>query len=190
MKVIETDLPGCVVLEPQVFGDDRGYFFESFNRDKLAAHGLTPSFVQGNVSRSARGVLRGLHYQWPKPQGKYVSVLEGEVWDVAVDIRRGSPTFGKWTAVVLSGENRRHFWIPEGFAHGFAVLSEYATFTYLCTETYDRDADAGVRWNDAQLAIDWPVAEPLLSEKDTRAPLLVDVPEARLPVYVPAKGAS
>ena len=116
MKVIETDLPGCLVIEPRVFSDDRGYFFESFNHDKLAAHGLQPAFVQGNVSSSTRGVLRGLHYQWPKPQGKYVSVVEGEVWDVAVDIRRGSPTFGRWTAVVLSAENKRHLWIPEGFA--------------------------------------------------------------------------
>src|SRR5690606_26316061 len=143
MKVIETALPGCLVIEPQVFGDARGQFFESFNNDKLAEYGLEPRFVQGNVSTSARGVLRGLHYQWPKPQGKYVSVLDGEVWDVAVDIRRGSPTFGKWEAVLLTAGNRRHFWIPEGFAHGLAVLSEKATFTYLCTETYERDAGAG-----------------------------------------------
>jgi dTDP-4-dehydrorhamnose 3,5-epimerase len=185
MKIIETDLPGCLVLEPQVFGDDRGFFYESFNRDKLRAHGLELSFAQGNVSRSARGVLRGLHYQWPKPQGKFVSVTEGEVWDVAVDIRRGSPTFGRWTAVVLSAENRRHIWIPEGFAHGFCVLSEAATFTYLCTETYDRDADAGIRWNDATLAIDWPLSEPSLSEKDARAPFLDEIAQERLPVYAP-----
>jgi len=183
MKVIQTDLPGCVVVEPQVFGDDRGFFYESFNTDKLAQHGLAPDFVQGNVSSSARGVLRGLHYQWPKPQGKYVSVLEGEVWDVAVDIRRGSPTFGKWAGVLLSAENRRHFWIPEGFAHGFVALSERAVFTYLCTATYDRDADAGIRWNDADLAIDWPVAEPLLSDKDARAPFLAEVAAERLPTF-------
>jgi dTDP-4-dehydrorhamnose 3,5-epimerase len=186
MKVIQTDLPGCVVIEPRVFGDDRGFFYESFNHDKLAEHGLpTPAFVQGNVSSSIRGVLRGLHYQWPNPQGKYVSVLEGEVWDVAVDIRRGSPTFGHWTAVVLSAENKRHLWIPEGFAHGFVTLSERAVFTYLCTATYDRQADAGIRWNDAQLAIDWPVSEPLLSGKDAEAPFLAEVPEERVPVYVP-----
>ncbi len=183
MKVIETDLPGCLVLEPQVFGDERGFFYESFNRDKLRVQGLDLTFSQGNVSRSSRGVLRGLHYQWPKPQGKFVSVVEGEVWDVAVDIRRGSPTFGKWTAVVLNAENKRHFWIPEGFAHGFCVLSEMATFTYLCTETYDREADAGIRWNDASLAVDWPIAEPSLSEKDAKAPFLADVGEERLPVY-------
>ncbi|MDR7098051.1 MULTISPECIES: dTDP-4-dehydrorhamnose 3,5-epimerase [Lysobacteraceae] len=183
MKVIETDLPGCVVVEPQVFGDARGYFFESFNSDKLAAHGLEPKFVQGNVSSSSQGVLRGLHYQWPNPQGKYVSVIEGEVWDVAVDIRRGSPTFGKWAAVVLNAENKRHFWIPEGFAHGFVVLSERAVFTYLCTATYDAKADAGIRWDDPALAIDWPVSDPQLSDKDSRAPLLADVAAERLPVY-------
>ncbi|GAA3932560.1 dTDP-4-dehydrorhamnose 3,5-epimerase [Luteimonas lutimaris] len=185
MRLVETGLPGCVVIEPRVFGDARGEFFESFNSDKLAAHGLVPNFVQGNVSTSTRGVLRGLHYQWPKAQGKYVSVLDGEVWDVAVDIRRGSPTFGKWEAVLLTAENRRHLWIPEGFAHGFAVLSEKATFNYLCTQTYDREADAGIRWNDPALAIDWPVAEPILSDKDTRAPLLAEVPADRLPVYTP-----
>jgi dTDP-4-dehydrorhamnose 3,5-epimerase len=183
MKVIESDLPGCLVLEPQVFGDERGFFYESFNQDKLAAHGLQPTFVQGNVSSSTRGVLRGLHYQWPKPQGKLVSVLEGEVWDIAVDIRRGSPTFGRWTGVVLSAGNKRHFWIPEGFAHGFVTLSERALFTYLCTATYDRTADAGIRWDDPALAIDWPVSAPLLSDKDARAPLLGDVPEDRLPVF-------
>lgn len=183
MKVIETELPGCVVIEPQVFGDSRGFFFESFNCDKLAAHGLSPAFVQGNVSASSQGVLRGLHYQWPKPQGKYVSVIEGEVWDVAVDIRRGSPTFGKWTAVVLSAENKRHFWIPEGFAHGFVVLSERAVFTYLCTATYDAKADAALRWDEPSFAIDWPVSNPQLSDKDARAPLLADVAEERLPVF-------
>lgn len=185
MKVIESDLPGCLILEPQVFADERGYFYESFNHDKLAPHGLHPTFVQGNVSSSGRGVLRGLHYQWPKPQGKLVSVVEGEVWDVAVDIRRGSPAFGRWTAVVLSADNRRHFWIPEGFAHGFVALSERAVFTYLCTASYDRNADAGIRWNDAQLAIDWPVSAPSLSDKDAKASFLADVAEDRLPVFVP-----
>lgn len=185
MKVLPTDLPGCVVLEPRVFGDARGWFYESFNRDALAAHGLPCDFAQGNVSCSSRGVLRGLHYQWPNPQGKYVSVLEGEVWDVAVDIRRGSPQFGRWTAVLLNAENRRHFWIPEGFAHGFVALSERAVFTYLCSRVYDRDADAGIRWNDAALAIDWPVAAPSLSDKDANAPFLADVPADRLPLHAP-----
>ena len=183
MKVVATDLPGCLVLEPRVFEDDRGWFYESFNVDELRAHGLRPVFAQGNVSSSRAGVLRGLHYQWPKPQGKYVTVLEGEVWDVAVDIRRGSPTFGRWTAVVLSAENRRHFWIPEGFAHGFVALSERAVFSYLCTATYDREADAAIRWDDPDLAIDWPVAHPVLSAKDAVAPRLADVAADRLPGY-------
>ena len=183
MKVIETGLPGCLVFEPRVFGDDRGFFFESFNHDRLAEHGLRPRFVQGNVSSSIHGVLRGLHYQWPQPQAKLVSVVEGEVWDVALDIRRGSPTFGRWTAAVLSAENKRHFWIPEGFAHGFVTLSERAVFTYLCTATYDPAADANIRWDDPQLAIDWPVSAPLLSGKDAVAPLLADIDPERLPVY-------
>ena len=183
MKVVETGLPGCVVVEPAVFEDRRGFFYESFNAAKLAGHGLASSFVQCNVSSSSRGVLRGLHYQWPGPQGKYVSVVEGEVWDVAVDIRRGSPTFGRWTAALLSAENRRQVWIPEGFAHGFVALSERAVLTYLCTAHYDREADAGIRWNDASLGVDWPVADPVLSDKDARAPFLAEVPEDRLPIY-------
>ncbi len=185
MKLIETDLPGCVVIEPQVFGDERGFFYESYNRDRLKAEGLDLAFVQGNVSRSSKGVLRGLHYQWPHPQGKLVSVLDGEVWDVAVDIRVGSPTYGRWTAVVLSAENKRHLWIPEGFAHGFVTLSETALFTYLCTAAYDRAADSGVRWNDAALAIDWPVAAPVVSGKDAQAPFLADVAQDRLPTFAP-----
>ena len=184
MKVIETSLPGCVIIEPAVFGDDRGFFFETWNADRYGEQGLPTKFVQSNVSASARGVLRGLHYQWPNPQGKLVSVLEGEVYDVAVDIRRGSPHFGRWSAVILSAENKRQFWIPEGFAHGFAVLSERAIFSYLCTAQYDRAADAGVRWDDASIGIDWPISEPLLSDKDAKAPLLEDVLPDHLPIYV------
>ena len=184
MKVIQTDLPGCVIIEPAVFGDDRGFFFETWNADRYGQLGLPGKFVQSNVSSSARGVLRGLHYQWPNPQGKLVSVLEGEVYDVAVDIRRGSPTFGRWAAAILSAENKRQFWIAEGFAHGFAVLSERAMFSYLCTAQYDKEADAGVRWNDAAIGIDWPIDSPLLSEKDGKAPFLADVAEDRLPIYV------
>lgn len=183
MKAIETDLPDCLIFEPKVFGDERGFFYESFNADKLAEHGLAMQWKQGNVSSSTHGVLRGLHYQWPKPQGKHVTVLQGEVWDVAVDIRRGSPTYGRWTAVVLNAENKRHFWIPEGFAHGFVVTSEEALFAYLCTETYDAQADANIAWNDPDLAIDWPIAAPSLSPKDAAAPLLRDVPAERLPIF-------
>ncbi len=185
MKIIETDLPGCKIIEPQVFGDSRGAFYESWNKPRWAQAGLDLDFVQSNVSISERGVLRGLHYQWPQPQGKLVSVLEGEVYDVAVDIRRGSPTFGRWTAVVISAENKREFWIPEGFAHGFVVLSERAVFHYLCTAPYLREADAGLRWDDAQLAIDWPVSAPLLSDKDERAPFLAQVAPDRLPEFRP-----
>ena len=183
MKLIKTALDGCLVVEPKVHGDERGFFYESFNAGRFAEAGLDLAFVQTNVSRSAQGVLRGLHYQWPNPQGKLVSVLEGEVYDVAVDIRRGSPTFGQWAAAVLTEENRRHFWIPEGFAHGFCVLSERATFTYLCTAAYDREADAGIRWDDPQVGVDWPISKPLLSAKDEKAPLLADVAEDRLPLF-------
>ena len=184
-SITETDLPGCFVVEPQVFGDSRGFFFESFNHARFAAQGLAlPAFVQGNVSSSTQGVLRGLHYQWPNPQGKYVSVVEGEVWDVAVDIRRGSPTFGRHAAAILSADNKRHFWVPEGFAHGFLVLSETATFTYLCTAPYDRASDNAIRWDDPQLAIDWPLADVSLSPKDGSAPLLAELAPERLPQYI------
>ena len=183
MRVIDTTLPGVKLIEPDVFGDSRGFFFEGWNRARYAEHGLAFDVVQTNLSRSARSVLRGLHYQWPNPQGKLVSVLEGEVYDVAVDIRRGSPTFGQWTAAVLSAENKRQMWVPEGFAHGFVVTSETALFHYLVTAPYDRAADANLRWNDAAIAIDWPIAEPSLSDKDAKAPFLADIPEARLPVY-------
>ncbi len=183
MKIIETKLPGCVVIEPAVFGDARGFFFETWNAERFGQHGLPTRFVQSNVSSSAKGVLRGLHYQWPRPQGKLVSVLVGEVFDVAVDIRRGSPTFGQWEGVMLSAENKRQFWIPEGFAHGFAVLSDTAVFSYLCTDVYVKEADAGVRWDDPAVGVEWPVDAPLLSEKDTAAPLLADIDEARLPVF-------
>ena len=184
MKLIETDLPGCLIIEPQMIGDARGFFYESYHAEKYKKAGLDLRFVQTNVSRSAHGVLRGLHYQWPNPQGKLVSVLEGEVYDVAVDIRRGSPTFARWTAAVLSADNKRHFWIPEGFAHGFAVLSDNATFVYQCTAHYDHSADAGVRWNDADIAVDWPLGAPLLSEKDQRTPFLRDVLYEKIPEYV------
>ena len=183
MRVIETSLPGCMVIEPAVFGDERGVFFETWNAERFASQGLPTRFVQSNVSTSSKGVLRGLHYQWPRPQGKLVSVLEGEVYDVAVDIRRGSPTFGRWEGVILSAENRRQFWIPEGFAHGFAVLSERAVFNYLCTDVYVREADAGVRWNDGAIAVDWPVGDPILSAKDAAAPFLDEIAPERLPVY-------
>jgi dTDP-4-dehydrorhamnose 3,5-epimerase len=184
MRRINTSVGGLAILEPDVFGDHRGFFYESYNKAKYAELGIHADFVQANVSRSAHGVLRGLHYQWPNPQGKLVSVLDGEVYDVAVDIRRGSPTFGQWAGVMLTAENKRHFWIPEGFAHGFCVLSEFATFSYQCTALYDRHADAGIRWDDAAIGVDWPMSDPLLSEKDARAPLLANVELTRLPEYL------
>lgn len=183
MKVIETSLPGVLIVEPQVFKDPRGYFYESYNEAKYIKAGIRANFVQTNVSQSAKGVLRGLHYQWPNPQGKLVSVLEGEVYDVAVDIRRGSPTFGQWMSAMLTADNHRHLWIPEGFAHGFCVLSERATFTYQCTTLYDGATDAAICWNDAQIGVDWPISQPLISDKDAKAPLLANVPVDRLPTF-------
>lgn len=188
MKLRETGLPGCVIVEPWVHGDARGCFFETWNRERYAEHGLDFEVAQSNVSVSERGVLRGLHYQWPDPQGKLVWVLEGEVYDVAVDVRRGSPTFGRWTAAYLSAANRRQLWIPEGFAHGFLTVSQRAVFCYLCTREYAAAADAGVRWNDAALAIDWPLSAPKLSAKDAAAPLLSEIAAERLPVFE-AQGA-
>lgn len=185
MKVTALLIPDVKLIEPQVFGDARGFFFESFNQSRYRDAGIDINLVQVNLSRSARGVLRGLHYQWPNPQGKLVSVLEGEVFDVAVDIRFGSPTFGQWVGAVLSAENKRQLWVPEGFAHGFAVTSDTALFHYGVTAPYDKAADASVRWNDARLAINWPIAAPSLSAKDAEAPFLDQIPEARLPVYVP-----
>lgn len=169
MKVIETTLPGVLILEPKVFGDDRGFFYESFNaRSFQDATGLNPAFVQDNHSRSARGVLRGLHYQVQQPQGKLVRVTAGEVFDVVVDIRRHSATFGQWFGLHLSAENKRQLWVPEGFAHGFLVLSEYAEFLYKTTDYYAPAHERCIRWDDPQLAIDWPLdgLPPQLSGKD------------------------
>lgn len=183
MRVIETSLPGVMVVEPRVFGDERGHFYESYNEAQYRENGIDTRLVQTNVSRSARDVLRGLHYQWPNPQAKLVSVLEGEVYDVAVDIRHGSPTFGNWVGVMLSAENHRHLWIPEGFAHGFCVVSEFATFTYQCSTLYDPTADRAIHWNDGDIAVDWPVSRPLLSAKDLRAPFLGEVSADQLPTF-------
>lgn len=183
MKVLATELPGVLIIEPEVFGDARGFFLESWNRRRCAEAGLDVDFVQDNLSRSARGVLRGLHFQHPHAQGKLVSVLEGEVYDVAVDIRSGSPHFGRWTAVTLSAANHRQFYVPPGFAHGFCVVSDSALFTYKCTDYYTPEAEGSVRWDDPELGIPWPVREPQLSAKDAAAPRLGDWPEERLPPY-------
>lgn len=168
MNCLTTPLPGVLIIEPKVFGDDRGFFFESFNqRTWNNLTGLDCSFVQHNHSRSARNVLRGLHYQIRQPQGKLVRVVSGEVFDVAVDIRRSSPTFGQWFGTTLSAENKRQMWVPEGFAHGFCVTSEYAEFLYLTTDYWAPEHERGIAWNDPAIGIDWPLSgEPLLSAKD------------------------
>lgn len=181
MHVIATELQGVLIVEPKVFPDARGFFVETYNKERYAACGIVADFVQDNLSFSSRGVLRGLHYQNPHAQGKLVYVLQGEVWDVAVDIRPGSPQFGRWTAVTLSSDNKRQFYIPPGFAHGFCVLSDTALFTYKCTDLYHPECDGGIRWDDPDIGIAWPVMEPLLSEKDRQQPLLKDVPTGRLP---------
>ena len=172
MKVVETSLPGVLIIEPKIFPDARGFFVETYNKDRYVNNGILPEFVQDNLSFSTRGVLRGLHYQNPHAQGKLVYVLQGEVWDVAVDIRRDSPRFGQWTAVTLSSENKKQFYIPPGFAHGFCVLSETALFTYKCTDLYHPECDGGVRWDDPAIGIQWPISDPILSDKDRNLPLL------------------
>lgn len=181
MNVIETRLDGVRILEPRVFADDRGFFMETFNRSRFSEHDLPLEWAQDNHSRSTRGVIRGLHYQLPSPQGKLVRAARGTVYDVAVDIRRGSPTFGEWVGVELSDENGRQLWIPPDFAHGFCVVSEIADVIYKCTTVWSGPDDRGIRWDDPTIGIDWPTTEPVLSEKDRRAPFLEDA--ELLPVY-------
>jgi len=176
MNVIQTDIPDVLIIEPRVFGDERGFFMESFNQKAWEeATGLKTTFVQDNHSRSAQGVLRGLHYQIKQAQGKLVRVVQGEVFDVAVDLRRSSPSFGHWTSTVLSAENKRQLWVPEGFGHGFLVLSESADFLYKTTNYYAPEHERCIRWDDPTLAIEWPVGlKPVSSDKDAAAPLFVD----------------
>ena len=176
MKISHSKLKGCVIIEPRIFGDERGFFLETFQvvrYEQEAGIGLT--FVQDNHSRSARGVLRGLHFQKTKPQGKLVRVVRGEVYDVAVDIRKGSATFGEWDGVTLSEDNKKQFWVPPGFAHGFVVLSDTADFEYKCTNYYDPNDEGCILWNDPDLDIPWPIANPILSTKDKRAKRLADL---------------
>ena len=176
MRVIETKLKDCVYIEPKVFGDERGFFLETFQAERYAEMaGINLPFVQDNHSRSLKGVLRGLHFQKTKPQGKLVRVVRGEVYDVAVDMRLGSPTFGQWESVILSDENKIQFWVPPGFAHGFVVLSEIADFEYKCTDYYDPSDEGSILWNDPNLKIPWPVESPILSEKDSNAENLVSI---------------
>lgn len=180
MKVIPQDIPDLLLIEPDVFGDSRGFFFESWSHRKYSEAGLPQTFVQDNVSLSRRGILRGLHAQNPNAQGKLVQVLEGEVFDVAVDIRKGSPTFGQWSSARLSAENKRQFWIPPGFAHGFLVLSETALFHYKCTDYYSSTNEFTLMWNDPDIGIVWPDESPTLSAKDEKGLCLKDIPAAKL----------
>ena len=181
MNVLPTDLPEIKLIEPRVHRDSRGFVMESWNVERYAEFGLPTNMAQDNLSWSRRGVLRGLHYQNPAAQGKLVYVLSGQIWDVAVDIRVGSPRFGQWTACDLSMENRRQLYIPEGFAHGFVVLSATALVAYKCTELYRAGCQAGVAWNDPQLDIRWPVANPILSPQDKMQPTLAEISADRLP---------
>jgi dTDP-4-dehydrorhamnose 3,5-epimerase len=183
MKVLESELSGVRIIEPKVFADDRGYFLETFQTARYGAAGFHALFDQDNLSFSQQGVLRGLHLQNPDEQAKLVSVLAGEVFDVAVDVRRGSPQFGRWAGFRLSAENKRQVYIPEGFAHGFCVLSETALFAYKCSVPYSPDSEITLRWSDPAIGIDWPVSEPLLSPRDAAAPLLSEISPDRLPQY-------
>ncbi len=183
MTIESAGIPGTWLLKPRVFGDARGFFMETYRKSWMTEAGIDHDFVQDNLSRSRRNTLRGLHYQLNKPQAKLVTVLQGAVLDVFVDIRRGSPTFGQWKSLELNAENRYQLYIPAGFAHGFSVLSDTADFYYKCSCYYDAPSERGVRWNDSDLGIDWQVAEPLLSEKDLNHPNLADVPHHFLPPY-------
>lgn len=181
MRVHDTELPGVKLIEPKIFGDERGWFLETWRAERYREHGIGPDFVQANCSHSARGVLRGLHYQWPEPQGKLVWVSSGRVFDVAVDIRPDSEHFGRWVSFDLDAESQHQLWIPEGFAHGFQVLSESATFNYLCTRPYRGEFDASIAWDDPDIGIEWPAPPQGLSDKDRSAPRLATIERDRLP---------
>ncbi|MGH7667959.1 MAG: dTDP-4-dehydrorhamnose 3,5-epimerase [Gemmatimonadaceae bacterium] len=183
MKCFEAPLPGVIVIEPAVHADERGQFMEIWNAERYGAAGLNQPFVQDNVSVSKRDVVRGLHFQWPQPQGKLVSAVSGEIFDVAVDVRVGSPTFGQWAAFALSATNGRQLYIPEGFAHGFATMSECAVVVYKCTAVYCRSTERVLRWDDPALGVDWPVREAILSARDAAAPHLADIPTSALPTF-------
>lgn len=183
MKVSTAKILGVQIIEPAVHGDDRGFFMESYSRDRYAEAGLPRDFVQDNLSLSSKGILRGLHLQHPHDQGKLCFVLEGEVFDVAVDVRLGSPTFGRWEGFILSSKNKRQLYVPPGFAHGFCVLSERALFSYKCTDFYSAPSELGIAWDDADIGIEWPIQSPRLSAKDRLNPSLRDVPAERLPRY-------
>jgi len=174
LNVTETSLPGVLVIEPKVLADERGFFMETYHSARFRAFGIDAEFVQDNHSRSVRGVLRGLHYQEPNPQGKLVRCTRGLLFDVAVDIRIGSPHFGKWFGVELSEENKKMLWVPAGFAHGFCATSDVADLVYKCTSLYDAASDRSILWSDPEIAIEWPISNPKLSPKDAAAPRLKD----------------
>ncbi len=180
MKITRCDIAGLLTIEPKVFGDARGFFLETWNEQQYREAGLDLRFVQDNISSSRRGTLRGLHFQNPRSQGKLVWVIEGEVFDVAVDLRRSSPTFGRWHGLNLSGQNRLQFYIPTGFAHGFAVLSETALFAYKCTEFYSPQDELTLCWDDPDVGVKWPLNDPVLSEKDKQGVRLKDLPTDQL----------
>lgn len=182
MRFLPTELPEVIVVEPDVFRDDRGFFLETYHAQKYADAGILGPFVQDNQSRSVRGTLRGMHAQDRRPQGKLIRVLQGEIFDVAVDIRRGSPTFRRWVSVILSADNFRQCYIPPGFAHGFVVTSNHAEVEYKCTDLYDPAGELRILWNDAEIGIRWPISQPLVSPKDAAGQRLADVTE-RLPLY-------
>ncbi|MEM6989803.1 MAG: dTDP-4-dehydrorhamnose 3,5-epimerase [Myxococcota bacterium] len=186
MKVTQARLPGMVIIEPDVYGDERGFFLETWSQKRYAEAGLPKSFVQDNMSFSSAGILRGLHLQHPYGQGKLVHVIAGEVFDVAVDVRVGSPTFGQWDGVVLSADNRKQIYIPPGFAHGFCVIGESALFAYKCTELYRRETELGIIWNDPDIGIEWPTQAPVLSGKDAAFPRLSEISPDKLPQLDPA----
>ena len=177
MRVVHTELPGVLLIEPDVHVDGRGFFLETYHADRYREHGIVAPFVQDNHSRSIGGTLRGLHLQVRRPQGKLIRVIEGEIFDVAVDVRRGSPTFGRWVSVILSAENFRQSYVPPGFAHGFCVLSPVAQVEYKCTDLYDAPSEVGVAWDDPAIGIAWPVANPVLSPRDSRHPSLAELTE-------------
>lgn len=182
MRVVPTEIPDVLVVEPAVHQDDRGFFLETYHADRYRQHGITRPFVQDNHSRSQAGTLRGLHLQLRRPQGKLIRVIEGEVFDVAVDVRRGSPTFGRWVGLTLTAGNFKQVYVPPGFAHGFCVVSPTAQVEYKCTELYDPASEIGIAWNDPAIGIAWPVSRPLLSSRDARHPMLAELTDT-LPVW-------
>ena len=183
ITVEETKLPGVLIIEPTVYGDDRGYFMELFHSTKYRNAGITAPFVQDNLSVSKRDCLRGLHYQFPNAQGKLVWVVQGTVYDVVVDIRQGSPTFGQWIGTEISSANKKQLWVPPGLAHGFCVTSENAAFVYKCTDFYRPQSEHAIRWNDPALDIQWPIESPTVSEKDRNGQLLHEIDASKLPKY-------